>query len=107
MAPDGGVLIADADRNQILEWHGGTLSVVAGDGLSGFSGDGGPAVDAELDDPGPIAVAPDGTICFVDRGNNRVRAVNPDGTITTVAGDGTLGLGAAGTWTAGRPRACR
>ena len=95
MAPDGGVLIADADRNQILEWHGGTLSVVAGDGLSGFSGDGGPAVDAELDDPGPIAVAPDGTICFVDRGNNRVRAVNPDGTITTVAGDGTLGLGAA------------
>ena len=95
MAPDGGVLIADSDRNQILEWHGGTLSVVAGDGLSGFSGDGGPAVDAELDDPGPIAVAPNGTICFVDRGNNRVRAVNPDGTITTVAGDGSLGLDAA------------
>jgi sugar lactone lactonase YvrE len=96
MAPDGGVLIADADRNQILEWHSGTLSVVAGDGLSGFSGDGGPAVDAELDGPGPIAVAPDGTICFVDRGNNRVRAVNPDGTITTVAGDGALGSAAAG-----------
>jgi hypothetical protein len=92
MAPNGGVLIADADRNQILEWHSDSLSVVAGDGLSGFSGDGGPAVDAELDDPGPIAVAPDGTIYFVDRGNSRVRAVNSDGTITTVAGDGAIGL---------------
>lgn len=91
MAPNGGVLIADADRNQILEWHSGTLSVVAGDGLSGFSGDGGLAVDAELDRPGAIAVAPDGTVYFVDGGNNRVRAVAPDGTITTVAGDGTIG----------------
>ncbi len=96
IAPDGGVLIADDDRDQILEWHSGALSVVAGDGLSGFSGDGGPAVDAELDDPGPIAVGPDGTIYFVDQGNNRVRAVAADGTITTVAGDGTLGLDSTG-----------
>ena len=96
MASDGGVLIADADRNQILEWRDSSLTVVAGDGLSGFSGDGGPAVDAELDDPGAIAVAPDGTICFVDRGNNRVRAVAPDGTITTVAGNGALGLDVKG-----------
>ena len=95
MAPDGGVLIADADRNQVLEWHDGSLSVVAGDGLSGFSGDGGPAVDAELDDPGPIAVAPSGAIYFVDGGNNRVRAVAPDGTITTVAGNGALDPNAA------------
>ncbi len=92
VAPDGGVLIADSDRNQILEWHNDSLSVIAGDGLSGFSGDGGPAFDAELNDPGPIAVAPDGTICFVDRGNHRVRAIAPDGTITTVAGNGALGL---------------
>ncbi len=91
IAPDGGVLIADHDRNQILEWRDGALSVVAGDALQGFSGDGGPAVDAELNAPGEIAVARTGTIYFVDSGNNRVRAVAPDGTITTVAGDGSLG----------------
>ncbi|MFZ0250038.1 MAG: hypothetical protein WAL61_08835 [Acidimicrobiales bacterium] len=93
IAPDGGVLIADAARNEILEWHNGVLSVVAGDGLEGFSGDGGPATDAELDGPGAIAVAPDGTIDFVDRANDRVRAIGADGTITTVAGDGALGPG--------------
>jgi hypothetical protein len=95
VASDGGVLVADDDRNQILEWRAGTLSAVVGDGLQGFSGDGGDATAAELNDPGPIAVAPDGTIYFVDRGNNRVRAVGPDGTINTVAGDGSIGLGSS------------
>ena len=96
VAADGGVLIADDDRNQILEWRAGKLSVFVGDGLQGFSGDGGAATDAELNDPGPIAVAPDGTIYFVDRGNNRVRAVSPQGIISTVAGDGSIGLGSPG-----------
>jgi hypothetical protein len=91
IAPDGGVLIADQARNQILEWRNGSLSVVAGDGLEGFSGDGGPAVDAELNSPGEIAVGPTGTVYFADRGNQRVRAVSADGTIETVAGDGDLG----------------
>jgi hypothetical protein len=94
IAPDGGVLIADHARNQILEWKDGLLSVVAGDGLSGFAGDGGPAVDAELNDPGEIAVGSNGTVYFVDSGNDRVRAVSPGGVITTVAGDGSLLLGA-------------
>lgn len=99
---DGTLLIADDDRNQILEWRAGTLSVFAGDGLLGFSGDGGPATDAELNDPGPIAVAPDGTIYFVDRGNNRVRAVSTDGTINTVAGDGSTGGNSSPTQMDGR-----
>jgi hypothetical protein len=94
IAPDGGVLIADLARDQILEWKDGLLTVVAGDGLSGFAGDGGPAVDAELNDPGEIAVGPNGTIYFVDSGNDRVRAVSPGGVIETVAGDGSLVLGA-------------
>lgn len=94
IAQNGGLLVSDAARNQILEWHDGTVSVVAGDGLEGFSGDGGPAVDAELNDPGELAVGADGTIYFVDEGNDRVRAVSPAGTITTVAGNGATGEGA-------------
>jgi hypothetical protein len=95
IAPNGGLLVSDAARNQILEWRDGTVSVVAGDGLEGFSGDGGPAVDAELNDPGELAVGANGAIYFVDGGNDdRVRAVSAAGTITTVAGDGSTGEGA-------------
>jgi hypothetical protein len=95
IAPDGGVLIADQGRDQILEWKNGALRVVAGDGLVGFSGDGGPAVDAELNYPGEIAVQ-GGTIYFVDQANDRIRAISLNGTITTVAGDGRMPEGASG-----------
>ncbi len=93
-APLGGVFIADDGRNQILRWNDGALSVVAGTGLQGYSGDGGPAIDAELNDPGELAVGPNGTLYFVDQGNHRVRAVAVNGMITTVAGDGSVGNGA-------------
>jgi len=93
IAQNGGLLVSDTERNQILEWRDGTVSVVAGDGLEGFSGDGGPALDAELDGPGELAVGKDGTIYFDDGGNDRVRAISPSGTITTVAGDGPTGEG--------------
>ena len=94
IAPDGGVLIADSGRNQILKWKDGALTVFAGDALQGFSGDGGPAVDAELSQPEEIAVSPSGTVYFVDSGNSRIRAVTPGGTIETVAGNGMVGTGA-------------
>ena len=93
-APGGGVLIGDQARNQILKWDNGQLSVVAGNGLQGFAGDGSPAVDAELNDPGEIAVGPTGIVYFADSGNKRVRAVLSDGDITTVAGDGSTGIDA-------------
>ncbi|WP_109474348.1 hypothetical protein [Ornithinimicrobium cavernae] len=51
----------------------------------GYSGDGGPATDALLNDRLQVAAAPDGTVYIADRGNRRLRAVDPDGTITTVA----------------------
>jgi hypothetical protein len=95
IAPGGGVLIADQGRDQILEWKNGALSVVAGNGLVGFSGDGGPAVDAELNNPGEIAVQ-GGTIDFVDQSNYRIRAISLNGTISTVAGDGHLPEGESG-----------
>src|ERR1700678_3521286 len=95
IAPDGSLLISNQGSDQILRYlpSSGQFQVVAGNGTKGFSGDGGVAVDAELDDPNGIAVGPDGTIYFADTGNERVRAIAPDGVITTVAGNGTLGPG--------------
>jgi hypothetical protein len=90
MEPDGALLIANQGTNQILRRApDGTFSVVAGNGSKGFSGDGGPATEAELDQPEGMTVAADGTIYVADTGNNRVRAISPAGVITTVAGNGT------------------
>jgi sugar lactone lactonase YvrE len=90
MEPDGSLLIANQGTDQILRRApDGRFTVVAGNGTKGFSGDGGPAVQAELNQPNGIAVAPDGTIYVADTGNNRIRAVSPAGVITTVAGNGT------------------
>jgi DNA-binding beta-propeller fold protein YncE len=65
--------------------------VIAGNGTAGFSGDGGTAVDASLDDPGGITVARSGTLYVADTGNDRIRAVSPSGIITTIAGTGRPG----------------
>ena len=90
--PDGSVLIADQGRDQILRRvPTGQLTVFAGDGQRGYAGDGGPATSAQINDPGGLAVAPDGTVYLADTGNNRVRAVSPSGIITTIAGDGSSG----------------
>jgi len=66
----------------------GTVTTVAGNGTEGFSGDGGPGVDAAFDFPGGMAVAPDGALLITDSANNRLRRLAPDGTITTVVGTG-------------------
>lgn len=66
----------------------GVITTVAGNGNTGFSGDGGPAADAELDEPSGVAVDAGGDMYIADFGNNRVRKVTPDGIISTVAGDG-------------------
>ncbi len=94
IAPNGDLLVVDSRLNQILRYlPTGKFQVIAGDGKRGFSGDGGPAVRAEIDDPSGIAVAKDGTVYFSDTGNGRVREILPDGIIETVAGGGTLPLG--------------
>jgi hypothetical protein len=88
--------ILDAGRDQVLErLASGSYRVVAGEGHRGFMGDGGPATRAELDlQPfSGIAVANDGSLYIADPGNDRVRAVLPDGVIRTVAGDGKSGTG--------------
>jgi hypothetical protein len=70
----------------------GIISTVAGNGTLGYSGDGGPAINAELDDPGSVTVDAAGNIYIADNNNNRIRVVNAaSGTITTLAGNGTAG----------------
>ena len=94
VGPNGDLFIADQTRNQILErLPNGRFVVEAGTGQVGDEGDGGPAVDAELDRPGGMAFGADGTLFFADEGNGRVRAISPTGTIFTVVGSGASSAG--------------
>ena len=69
----------------------GKLSVIAGTGICGYSGDGGPAVAAQLNDPGGIAFDSAGSLYFADANNHRIRRIDRNGVITTVAGTGVQG----------------
>jgi hypothetical protein len=89
--PDGGFLIADGDYVVRRVFPDGTITTVAGTGVQGFSGDGGPATAAQLNLPYSVAVTPDGGFLIADSGNRRVRRVSPTGIITTVAGTGVPG----------------
>lgn len=87
VAPDGRLYVADLGRDQVLvRSAGGRFRVVAGDGKSGFSGDGGPAVRARLTDVTDLAFGRDGALYIADAG--RVREVTPNGVIRTIAGNG-------------------
>ena len=75
----------------------GTITTVAGSGeCCGFSGDGGPAIAAQLSGPRNVAVDASGNLYIGDMINERIRKVAPDGTITTVAGTGERGFGGDG-----------
>lgn len=92
----GDLFIADSARDQVFEVSiGGSVTVVAGSGTQGFSGDGGPAAAAQLNSPSSIAVAADGTVYIADTGNQRIRAVQA-GRITTFAGNGVRGYNGDG-----------
>jgi sugar lactone lactonase YvrE len=67
------------------------VTTIAGTGTGGFSGDGGPALMAELQTPYGVQAAPDGTIYFSDLNNFRIRRISTDGTIETIAGNGESG----------------
>ena len=67
------------------------IITVAGNGTNGFSGDGGAATNARLGGPRGLVIGSNGVIYIADYGNNRVRKVDTNGIITTVAGNGTAG----------------
>ncbi len=74
----------------------GMMTRFAGSGVSGFAGDGGPAVDAQLKKPAGLAADSSGNVYIADRDNHRVRKVDSKGRITTVAGTGTAGFSGDG-----------
>jgi len=88
----GNVYIADSGNNRIRKVNkSGTISTIAGTGVSGFSGDGGAATSARLNWPVDLDFDPAGNMYIVDYGNNRIRVVNTLGKIKTLAGNGTGG----------------
>ncbi|OJX21934.1 MAG: hypothetical protein BGO75_19590 [Burkholderiales bacterium 68-20] len=86
----GNLYIADMKNHRIrkVDANTGTIATVAGTGTPGYGGDGGPATSAQLQDPFVIVIDSQDRVYISDQGNRRVRRIETDGTITTVAGDG-------------------
>lgn len=89
--PKGEGYVLSRGHATIYRIEEGIATAVIGNGTPGFSGDGGSALDAEVHWPNHLVVAPDGTIYLADSGNHRVRKIDTNGTITTVAGNGEAG----------------
>lgn len=87
VAPDGWLYVVDTGTDRVLaRLPDGRFRVVAGDGETGFAGDRGPAIDAELLKVTDMGFSPNGSLYLAD--GSRVRVVAPDGIIRTVAGSG-------------------
>ncbi|MDX2091900.1 MAG: hypothetical protein SFX73_28820 [Kofleriaceae bacterium] len=83
----GNLLIADTENHRIRKLDtNGIITTFAGNGMSGYTGEGGPATAAQLNKPIDIEVAPDDTVYITDMGNSCVRKIDLQGNITTVAG---------------------
>jgi sugar lactone lactonase YvrE len=88
----GSIYITDYYDNVIRKINTtGIISTIAGNGINGYSGDGGQATAAELNNPDGIATDTDGNIYITDSNNSRIRKINSAGIITTIAGDGVGG----------------
>ena len=92
----GNVYIADQFNNRVRKVSGGTISTVAGNGTSGYTGDAAAATSAELSDPEGIAIDSAGNLYISDTSNSVVRKVSTSGTISTIAGNFTSGAGYSG-----------
>jgi YD repeat-containing protein len=97
IASNGSLYFSDIGNNRIRRIDKeGIITTIAGNGIAGFSGDGGMATLASLNIPGGIALGEDGSLYIGDLGNHRVRRIDSNGIITTVAGNGTRGFSGDG-----------
>ena len=94
----GNIYIADSENHRIrrVDITSGNVTTAVGSGIAGYSGDGGPATQAQLNRPTAVAVDNDGTIYVGDSENRRIRRVDPSGIITTIAGTGQRGFAGNG-----------
>ena len=89
----GNLYIADRNNNRIRKVDArGIITTIAGTGTAGFSGDGGPATQAQLHLPSGVALDGKGNIFLSDRSNNRIRVIDSSGKIRTYAGSGKDGF---------------
>lgn len=91
------IYILDVSNNCVRKIDAvGTITTIAGTGVAGFSGDGGPATSANLYTPYDLVVDGSNNIYIADLWNNRIRKINTSGIITTIAGTGTAGFSGDG-----------
>ena len=88
----GNIVFADAGNNRVRKiTTAGVISTIAGNGIAGYSGDGGPAIDASMNVPWGVIYDSAGNLFISDRSNNVIRKVDTSGIITTFAANGTAG----------------
>jgi cysteine-rich repeat protein len=93
----GEIFIADSSNSCVRKIDAeGVINTIAGTGVTGFSGDGGLGINAELNWPSGIALDPAGNVYISDSNNFRIRRLGPDGIITTIVGSSLQSLGDGG-----------
>src|SRR5450631_1022711 len=93
----GNIYMAEELNNRVRKVDtNGVITTIAGTGVAGFSGDNGPAAQAQLSGPLGVCVSPSGDIYVTDQGNKRVRKISTSLAITTVAGNGSAVSGGDG-----------
>lgn len=86
---DGSIYVADHGNHRIRKIApNGIITTIAGTGLTGITGDGGPATQARITAPLDVALDAAGNVYATDTGSNRIRRISPDGLMTTIAGTG-------------------
>lgn len=96
--PEGRLIVADREERRIwrVDPASGSMTVLAGSGLNAASPDGTPAAEASLEDPRGVAVDVDGTVYFTERTGHRVRYIDGNGALQTLAGTGVDGFSGDG-----------